>query len=96
MRRREPATANNVIPNIIGGTATTTVGYAGLYDMRCGQDVFDNQQNFRNPITGQIVTTIPGTPLKAVTPALRGGSSTDPNNGSLWNFGLYAPAGLAR
>jgi hypothetical protein len=25
-----------------------------------------------------------------IAPSLRGGASTDPNNGSLWNFGLYA------
>jgi hypothetical protein len=81
-----------VDPNIIGGIATSKVVYAGLYDMRCGVDVFDNQQNFRDPVTGQIVTKIPGSEnlLTAITPSLRGGASTDPNNGSLWNFGLYA------
>jgi hypothetical protein len=83
--------ASNVIPNIIGGISTATAGYPGLYDMRCGNDVFDNRQNFRDPITGQIVINIPNNPtLLPITPALRGGSSTDPNNGSLWNFGLYA------
>ncbi len=82
--------ASNVVPNIIGGISNATLGYPGLYDMRCGNDVFDNRQNFRDPITGQIVTTIPNTNLLPITPALRGGSSTDPNNGSLWNFGLYA------
>jgi acyl-coenzyme A thioesterase PaaI-like protein len=83
--------ASNVVPNIIGGIPTATLGYPGLYDMRCGNDVFDNRQNFRDPITGQIVINIPNSPLLLpVTPALRGGSSTDPNNGSLWNFGLYA------
>ena len=83
--------ASNVVPNIIGGIATATLGYPGLYDMRCGNDVFDNRQNFRDPITGQIVINIPNSPLLLpITPSLRGGSSTDPNNGSLWNFGLYA------
>jgi hypothetical protein len=82
--------ASNVVPNIIGGVSTATLGYAGLYDMRCGNDVFDNRQNFRDPITGQIIINIPNTALLPITPALRGGSSTDPNNGSLWNFGLYA------
>jgi len=82
--------ASNVNPNIIGGVSSQTFGYPGLYDMRCGNDVFDNRQNFRDPITGQIVINIPNTSLLPITPALRGGSSTDPNNGSLWNFGLYA------
>ncbi len=83
--------ASNVVPNIIGGVATATLGYPGLYDMRCGNDVFDNRQNFRDPITGQIVINIPNNPLLLpITPSLRGGASTDPNNGSLWNFGLYA------
>jgi len=59
--------------------------------MRCGNDVFDNRQNFRDPITGQIVINIPNSPLLLpITPGIRGGASTDPNNGSLWNFGLYA------
>ena len=82
--------ASNVVPNIIGGVSTATSGYPGLYDMRCGNDVFDNRQNFRDPITGQIVINIPNTGFLPITPSLRGGSSTDPNNGSLWNFGLYA------
>ena len=83
--------ASNVIPNIVGGISTATLSYPGLYDMRCGNDVFDNRQNFRDPITGQIVINIPNSPLLLpITPSLRGGSSTDPNNGSLWNFGLYA------
>jgi len=82
--------SSNVVPNIIGGVPTATLGYPGLYDMRCGNDVFDNRQNFRDPITGQIVINIPNTALLPITPSLRGGASTDPNNGSLWNFGLYA------
>ncbi len=82
--------ASNVVPNIIGGVSTATLGYAGLFDMRCGNDVFDNRQNYRDAITGQIVINVPNTAFLPITPSLRGGSSTDPNNGSLWNFGLYA------
>ncbi len=83
--------ASNVIPNIVGGVSTSTLGYPGLYDMRCGNDVFDNRQNFRDPITGQLVINIPNNPARLpITPGVRGGASTDPNNGSLWNFGLYA------
>jgi hypothetical protein len=93
---RAACTSSNQIPNIIGGTPTTTRSYVGLYDVRCGADVFDTPQNFRNNITGQLMTyiPIPGNPidqtLRPIVPALRGGASTDPNNGSMWVFGLYA------
>jgi hypothetical protein len=99
---REACTSSNQIPNVIGGISTTRRGYPGLYDVRCSMDVFDARQNFRNPITGQLTTftPIPGqlptmstpgdTTRQPIVPSLRGGASTDPNNGSLWVFGLYA------
>jgi hypothetical protein len=98
---RTACTSSNQIPNVIGGTATTRRGYPGLFDVRCGMDVFDARQNYRNTITGQLMTYVPtpGNPQAAaadvnrgqpIVPALRGGASTDPNNGSLWVFGLYA------
>jgi len=95
-------TSSNQIPNVIGGISTTRRAYVGLYDIRCGMDVFDAVQNFRNPVTGQLMTFIPVpgftpqpgnsgvTNLLPVVPSSRGGASTDPNNGSLWAFGLYA------
>ena len=71
------------------------MSFAGLYDQHCGLDTYDTPQQFRDPVTGVIVTTVPASQVANstavfVTPGVRGSASTDPNNGSLWNFGLYA------
>jgi hypothetical protein len=84
-------TSNGVTPSIVGGIANAGFAYPGLYDQRCATDAYDAFLAFRNPITGQLVTTIPDAASNPmIAPSLRGGASTDPNNGSLWNFGLYA------
>jgi hypothetical protein len=84
-------TNNGVTPNIVGGIANAGFSYPGLYDQRCATDAFDAFISFRNPVTGQIVTTIPDAgAAPMIAPSLRGSASTDPNDGSLWNFGLYA------
>jgi hypothetical protein len=87
-------TNNGVNPAIVGGIANSSFAYPGLYDQRCATDAYDAFLAFRDPVTGQLVTTIPNTtadPVRPmIAPSLRGGASTDPNNGSLWNFGLYA------
>jgi hypothetical protein len=83
-------TNNGVTPAIVGGIVNTGFSYPGLYDQRCATDAYDAFLAFRDPVTGQIVTTIPNATGPMIAPSLRGGASTDPNNGSLWNFGLYA------
>ena len=58
--------------------------FPSLYDIKLGEDFYDRLVNYLNPVTGTIeARNVFG---------FRGGSSTDPNNGSLWNFGAYAKA----
>ena len=102
-------TSSSIYPNTVGGVdnvnvghgsgSSTVVTFAGLYDQHCGLDTYDTPQQFRDPVTGTIVTAVPpsqvtpgedSNPVPFVTPGVRGSASTDPNNGSLWNFGLYA------
>jgi hypothetical protein len=86
------------IPNITGGLVNATLAFPGLFDMRCGQDVYDTSVTHRDPITGQLSNFVPFTNVGVpgttaatlIAPGIRGGASTDPNDGSMWNFGLYA------
>ena len=82
----------------------TKDAFAGLYDIKNGLDVYDTGQTLIDPFTGAsiacnptVVPTIPQTagcasaPTTALVPfGIRGSAATDPNNGSLWNYGAYA------
>jgi hypothetical protein len=68
---------NSGNPGVVGNFA-----YPGLFDMHCGLDGYDTHSPFRDPITGQL--------RDVVSLTVRNNGTTDPNNGSLWNFGLYA------
>jgi hypothetical protein len=98
-------TSSSIYPNTVGAVPNVNVGpggstanivtFPGLFDQHCGLDAYDTPQQFRDPVTGVIVTQVPasqvtGATAPFVSPGVRGGASTDPNNGSLWNFGLYA------
>ena len=82
----------------------TKDAFAGLYDIKNGLDVYDTGQTLIDPFTGAsiacnptVVPTIPQTAGcasasgTALVPfGIRGSAATDPNNGSLWNYGSYA------
>ncbi|MBZ5622066.1 MAG: hypothetical protein LAQ69_25560 [Acidobacteriia bacterium] len=70
------------LPAMANCFTNNPLSWASLFDTRCGQDVTDTNQTFRNPFTGQIAIITAHT--------IRGDESTDPNDGSLWNFGAYA------
>jgi hypothetical protein len=65
--------------------------------MRCGEDAYDTALALRHPVTGAFTPTDfnvdlqpIGFPAQLVPFGIRGGSSTDPNNLGLWNYGVYA------
>ncbi|MBK9168968.1 MAG: hypothetical protein IPM24_16065 [Bryobacterales bacterium] len=61
---------------------TSTSAWPSLFDMRCGEDPYESLFTVRDPATGLI---------RQATPfGIYGDSETDPNDGSLWNFGAYA------
>ena len=66
----------------VSGSPNNPIGYAGLFDTRCGTDVTDSNPLLRDPYTGLTTSTYAYT--------FRGGEGIDPNDGSLWNFGAYA------
>jgi hypothetical protein len=83
-RGQEPGVPVSTQPSVTNNDA-----YAGLFDVRCGEDSFDTRVPYVNPTTGDVVPS-----GAAITnPALwssRGGASIDPNNGTLWIYGAYA------
>lgn len=93
------------VSNVVNGVSTTARSFAGLFDQRCGDDEYDTPQSFRDPVSGAIVNNTPALGILSykdpgtgtvnnnpqfVSIGVRGSASTDPNNGGLWNFGLYA------
>jgi hypothetical protein len=80
------------VPNVVNGVQVTPRSWASLYKQRCGTDVFDTVLQFRDPITGVLTVTTPNvTPAQSlVMPGVRGSAALDPNNGSIWAYGLYA------
>jgi len=68
-----------------GGTsfvANNALAWPGLFDIRCGMDPADSNPSVRNPASGILQAQVQYT--------IRGGAATDPNDGSLWNFGAYS------
>lgn len=81
---------------------STNLAYAGLFDIRCGEDAYDTYQALRHPISGswgaaeyQTRRQPTGLPNQIVPFGIRGGASTDPNNMGLWLYGAYAKGRLA-
>jgi len=72
--------------------AYANAAYAGLFDMRCGTDAYDTVLTIKDPVGGQYVTgpQVAGSPAEIVSLSTRNGAAIDPNDGSLWNYGLYA------
>ena len=64
------------------GVLNNPFAWASLFDIRCGQDATDSNPQIRDPRSGVVAGTYAYT--------VRGGSSLDPSDGSLWNFGAYA------
>ncbi|MBK9169704.1 MAG: S-layer homology domain-containing protein [Bryobacterales bacterium] len=77
-----PALANCYSAHAQPGVNTNPRSWPSLFDMRCGEDPYDSQIAVRNPATAQLVNVYPF--------GIYGDSETDPNDGSLWNFGAYA------
>lgn len=68
-----------------GGTsfiANNALAWPGLFDIRCGMDPADSNPSVRNPASGVFQAQTSYT--------IRGSAATDPNDGSLWNFGAYS------
>jgi hypothetical protein len=66
----------------------STLSWGSLFDMRCGEDAYDSAFSLRNPYSARLEAPV-------VTYTIRGAATTDPNDGSLWNFGAYARKRLA-
>lgn len=82
--------------NLVGTFAKNN---PSLWDFRPGDDAYDTPGNYLDPYTGvvisqvtntQVCPTAPTTPCPIIPFGPRGSGATDPNDGSLWNYGEFA------
>ena len=94
-----PVFLSTMIDHLKVGTTVTGNNHPGLYDFHAGEDAYDTPEPFLNPYSGVITTAITNTGGTGTSPiipwSVRGGASTDPNDGSLWLFGEFAKNRLA-
>jgi hypothetical protein len=80
-----------------GAPSVSTEGnvWPSLFDVRQGQDRFEQYIAFQNPHTGQHAD--PNNPQLQLTNVMtiRGGAATDPNFGGLWVYGTFGTFRLA-
>ncbi|MFN7932052.1 MAG: S-layer homology domain-containing protein [Bryobacteraceae bacterium] len=81
---------------------TANRAYAGLFDIRCGEDAYDTPKALQHPTTGsylpadfQVRAQPQGFTNSIVPFGIRGGAATDPNNMGMWTYGAYAKGRLA-